>query len=160
VNVLRGALDALGLPVGPWLAAAKAAARRGEPDDTPVVVPDRPPLRLGTLRAHAFRIGPGQAVAYVTDCAFQPENRAKILALATGADHLFIEAVFLERDASVAAATRHLTAAQAGRLAREAGAKHLALFHHSARYLDTPDALRAEALAAFAGVDASGGVPA
>jgi ribonuclease Z len=160
VNVLRGALDALGLPVGPWLGAAKAAVRRGAPDDAPVAVPGRPPLRLGDLRARAFRIGPGQAVAYVTDCAFTPENRERILALARNADQLFIEAVFLERDAAVAAATRHLTAAQAGSLAREAGAKHLVPFHHSARYLDTPDALRAEALAAFAGGDASGAVPA
>ncbi|HEX2556082.1 MAG TPA: MBL fold metallo-hydrolase [Microvirga sp.] len=160
VNVLRGALDALDLPVGPWLNAAKAAVRRGEPDDTLVAVPHRQPVSLGALRARAFRIGPGQAVAYVTDCAFTAANRERILALARGADQLFIEAVFLEQDAAVAAATRHLTAAQAGRLAREAGARHLNLFHHSARYIDTPDLLHAEALAAFAGGEASGAVPA
>lgn len=160
VNVLRGALDALGLPVGPWLNAAKRALRAGGADDTPVAVPGRSPVSLGTLRARAFRVGPGQAVAYVTDCAFHAANRERILALARGADQLFIEAVFLERDGSVAAATRHLTAAQAGRLAREAGARHVTPFHHSARYLATPDALRAEAMAAFAGGPASGAVPA
>jgi ribonuclease Z len=98
----------------------------------------------------------------VTDCAFHGANRAKILALAEGADQLFIEAVFLDRDAGIAAGTRHLTAHQTGLLAREAGAKHMVPFHHSARYLDDPEALRREAMAAFIGNSAepvSGAMP-
>ncbi|HEV2603573.1 MAG TPA: MBL fold metallo-hydrolase [Microvirga sp.] len=150
VNVLRGALDNLGLPVGPWLNEAKRAVRAGMPDETLLAAGDRT-LALGDLRQSAFRVGPGQVVAYVTDCAFHDQNAAKILRLAQGADQLFIEAVFLERDATLAAGTRHLTAAQAGRLARQAGARHVHPFHHSARYLDTPDALRDELLAAFGG---------
>jgi ribonuclease Z len=98
-----------------------------------------------------LRIGPGQAVAYVTDAAATLENVESIIALARGADQLFIEAVFLERERALAQATRHLTAADAGRIARSAGAKHLQVFHHSARYIDDPEALRREAFAAYRG---------
>jgi ribonuclease Z len=108
-------------------------------------------VKLGELRREAFHIGPGQVVAYVTDTAGTPENEAKILALARDADQLFIEAVFLEEDAQIAARRLHLTAAHAGRMAREAGARHLVPFHFSPRYLDRPEALRAEVEQAFAG---------
>jgi ribonuclease Z len=149
VNVLRGTLDQMGLQPGPWLNEAKRAVRAGLPDLTPVPVPNGAALSLGELRERAFRVGRGQRVAYVTDCAFHAENEAAILRLANGADQLFIEAVFLERDAALATSTRHLTAAQAGRLARRAGARHATPFHHSARYLDTPDLLSREFTAAF-----------
>jgi ribonuclease Z len=160
VNVLRGALDEFGLPVGPWLNEAKRAVRMGLPEDTPIAVLERLTISLGELKVRAFRIGPGQAVAYVTDCAFHAENEAKILRLADRADQLFIEAVFLDRDAPLAEATRHLTARQAGDLARRAGARHVHPFHHSARYLETPDALREELMSALSETAASDGMPA
>jgi ribonuclease Z len=149
VNVWRGALDRLGLPVGPWLRDAKAAVRRGLPGETRVALGDGRSLELSELSAGALRIGPGQAVAYVTDAAATPENQNAIVALARGADQLFIEAVFLERDRALADLTRHLTAADAGRIAGLAEVRHLHVFHHSARYLDDPDALRREAFAAL-----------
>ncbi|HEX2136563.1 MAG TPA: ribonuclease Z [Microvirga sp.] len=149
VNVWRGALERLGLPVGPWLGEAKRAVRQGLPADTVVAVDEARRITLGDLAAQALRIGPGQVVAYVTDAAATAANEAAILALARGADQLFIEAVFLDRDRALAVATHHLTAADAGRLARLAGAKHLNVFHYSARYLDAPAALEQEALAAY-----------
>jgi ribonuclease Z len=156
VNVLQGALEAQGLPVGPWLAEAKRAARRGAPDETRIAVADGVTVALGALRETVLRLGPGQKVAYVTDAADTPENAARIVALARGADHLFIEAAFLEADRDVAARTRHLTAARAGALARAAGARHLTTFHHSARYLERPGAVEAEARAAFRGEGPTG----
>ena len=151
VNVWRGALDRLGLPVGPWLGEAKRAVRQGLPADTVIPVDEARRITLGELAAQALRIGPGQVVAYVTDAAATAANEAAIVALAHGADQLFIEAVFLDRDRALADATLHLTAADAGRLARLAGAKHLSVFHHSARYLDAPGALEQEASAAYRG---------
>ena len=148
VNVRTEGLAELGLVPGPWLQAAKTAVRREDPDDTPIAAGERV-LPLEVLRQRGFRIARGQRVAYVTDAAFTPQNARAIRALARDAHHLYIEAAFLQEDEALAAARRHLTARQAGTLAREAGARRITTFHHSPRYLDRPDALREEAEAAF-----------
>ncbi len=70
--------------------------------------------------------------------------------LAAGADLLLCEATFLESEAQLAAEYGHLTAAQAGRLAEEAGVRHLVLSHLSERY-PNPDGHLREASAVFGG---------
>lgn len=151
VNVWRGALERLGLPTGPWLAQAKNAMRRGAPDGDNIEIPGHGTVSLASLRQTVFRIGRGQVVAYITDAALHAENRRRAVALAEGADQAFIEAVFLHRDRALAEATHHLTAQTAGEIAREAGARHLTVFHHSARYLPDTKSLRQEALRAYEG---------
>jgi ribonuclease Z len=151
VSVRPEGLAQLGLSVGPWLKAAKSAVRRGEPDDRPIEAGEGNTRPLGLLREKAFRTAPGQRLAYVTDAAFHDANAARIRVLARNAHQLYIEAVFLDEDAAEAALRRHLTAGQAGRLAREAGGRRITTFHHSPRYLDRPQALAAEALRAFEG---------
>ena len=151
VNVWTEGLAELGLAPGPWLQAAKTAVRRQDPDDAPIEAGEGRTVPLGLLRGRAFRVAPGQRLAYVTDAAFTPDNAARIVALARDAHHLYIEAAFLQEDKALAQARRHLTAQQAGRLAREAGARRITVFHHSARYLDRREDLPREALAAFAG---------
>src|SRR2546430_1173442 len=89
------------------------------------------------------RRGPGFAFVMDTrlcDAAF---------ALADGADLVVCESTFLERDAELAAAYGHLTAAQAARVAAEAGARRLVLTHFSQRYPDDAE-FAAEAGAVFA----------
>jgi ribonuclease Z len=148
INIWKNRLDELGLPTGPWLQALKSAVRRGAPDDTPFTVgwQDRDgehqrEFALGELRERVLRVVPGQKIAYVVDTVYHEANARRIVALARDADILFIETVFLERDADRAARTRHLTAAQAGRLARAAGAKRAVPMHFSARYSDDFDVL-------------------
>jgi ribonuclease Z len=75
---------------------------------------------------------PGQRVAFVMDTRLCEGAEA----LAQDADLLICEATFLHRDARLAQDYRHLTARQAGRLAREAGARRLVLLHFSQRYPD------------------------
>jgi ribonuclease Z len=76
--------------------------------------------------------------------------------LAEGADLLFIEGGFLEVDAAEAARRRHLTASQAGTIARLAGVKRLQTLHYSPRYKDRSYTLIAEAEAAFFGSPGEG----
>lgn len=158
VNVWKNRVEAMGFRVGPWLNELKLAILRDDPDETPFRVwwrengdireTERP---LGELKAELTRIVPGQKIAYVTDVAWSKDNRAAIVALARDADLFYIEASFLDEDAELAARKRHLTATQAGRLAREAGAKRMIPFHFSLRYSDREDALRHEAEAACTG---------
>ena len=151
VNVWRNALDALGLPVGPWIDAAKQAHRDGRPDAHRIAVPGHGSVPLGLLRARVFRTGKGQHFAYAADCADTPANRARIISLAQGADVLFIEAHFTEADRAVAAQTFHLTARAAGEIARQAGARKVIPFHYSARYSGETAALEAEVRSGFRG---------
>ncbi len=57
--------------------------------------------------------------------------------LARDADVLLIEATYAGEEAGLAAENQHLCAADAGRIAREAGARSVALTHFSRRYTDT-----------------------
>jgi ribonuclease Z len=75
---------------------------------------------------------PGQRVAVVMDtglcdAAFE---------LAEAADLLVCESTFLSQDEALARDYGHLTAAQAARIAAEAGARRLVLTHFSQRYPD------------------------
>ncbi len=153
VNVMKDRLTEMGLAVGPWLARMKESLWSGAPPETPVEAPTPDggtrALTLGEVAEKAVRITPGQKIAYVTDAAGSPENEERILALANHADHLFIEAAFLHQDLSEAREKHHLTARQAGSLARRAGAKDLTVFHFSPRYAGREGELIAEARAAF-----------
>lgn len=157
VNIMKNRLDEMGLAVGPWLVKLKGAILRGEPDDTPietVSMGGRTAIEtrsLGELRDRAVRIVAGQKVCYVTDAGFTPENAEKIIGLAKGADYLFIETTFLDADAGRAAERHHLTARQAGELARAAGAVRVIPFHFSPRYSGREQELRDELEMAWTG---------
>jgi ribonuclease Z len=151
VNVWKSGLDELGLPTGPWLKEVKNAALRGVPDTVTFRGGDRSEreVTLGELKEKVLRIVPGQKVAYVTDAGYTAANAAAIVELARDADLLFIETAFLHEEERRAAEKRHLTARQAGLLAREAGAKRLIPFHFSPKHQDEEDLLVREALEAF-----------
>ncbi len=154
INVWRNRVDALGLAVGPWLRGFKEAILAKAPDDARIPVAWRAgggpeTLPLGALKSQIMQVTAGRKIAYVVDCAYTDANVEKIIALAQGADILFIEATFLEADAEAARQRRHLTARQAGTLARLCGAKRLATLHHSPRYRGQRELILSEANAAF-----------
>jgi ribonuclease Z len=158
VNVWKNRLAELGVPVGPWLKDLKDAVQRGAADETPVYArwKDRDGahervLPLGKLKAEVLRLAPGARIGYVTDVLYHEENARRIAALAAEADVLFIECVFLDEDRDQAVRKCHLTARQAGAIARAARAKRVVPFHFSPRYADRENDLRSELEAARAG---------
>jgi len=155
VNVWKNRIQEQGLTTGPWLATLKAAIHQGRPDDTPIAVERADgtldELSLGFLREEIVSIEPGQKVAYVTDAVFTPANETAIVALARDADILFIDAAFARADADLAAHHGHLTTAQAGSLARRAGAARVEPFHFSPRYEESEARMIAEVDVAFSG---------
>lgn len=87
-----------------------------------------------------------QSVAFVMDTAWCDGA----LALARGVDLLVCEATFSSREADLAERWGHLTAADAGRLARLAGVRRLVITHFSQRHADAAP-LATEAAAEFGG---------
>jgi ribonuclease Z len=160
LNVWKNGLEELGLPTGPWLRDLKGAVARGEPDDTPIPVLWKKEgtfrggtVSLGELKEKVLRIVPGQKIAYVTDAGYTPVNAEAIVDLARSADSLFIETAFTHEEERRAAEKHHLTARQAGWLARKAGAKRLVPFHFSPKHTEEGDRLISEAIRAFEGLD-------
>jgi ribonuclease Z len=159
VNIWKNRLEELGLGVGPWLRDLKRAIVSRQPDETPIsarwqddgrakqrVVP------LGELRDEVASLTPGKKIAYVVDAAHTSANVEAITALAKDATVLFIETPFLHADVKLARERNHLTACQAGNIARQAGAERIVSLHYSPRYEGRGGELRSEAEHAFRGV--------
>jgi ribonuclease Z len=161
INIWKTRLAGLGLPTGPWLQELKAAVLAQAPDATPIRAswrdrdgPHERTLPLGDLRSTVVQLVPGQKICYVTDVAYTDANAERIVALASGADVLYIEAPFAHEDSERARKRSHLTTRQAGELARRAGVALAIPFHFSPRYLEREAELRAQFDAAFRGADA------
>lgn len=77
----------------------------------------------------------GQKICYVADTLYNEFTEANIVRLANNADLFFCETHFAEEEANNAKETCHLTARQAGILARKANARRVIGFHYSPRYL-------------------------
>ena len=75
---------------------------------------------IGELKKGIARISQGQKITYIADIIGSPENIAKAVNLAKDSSHLFIEASFLDEDKGVARDKYHLTAREAGLIARKA----------------------------------------
>lgn len=155
VSVNRDRLEKLGLAPGPWLRDLKQAVRRAEPAEVEIRASTREggerTFVRGELAEEILLRGPGQKIAYVTDLGYTPENVATVCALARDVDLLVCEAAFLHEDEPLARSRMHLTARQAGELARAAGARRLAPFHLSPRYQGREREVFDEAAAAFGG---------
>jgi len=156
-NVWKVRLQERGLETGPWLQELKRLVLAGAGDDTPIALPDGRTASLGKLR-ELVTISPGQKIAYVTDVADTPANRAGIAQLASGADLLFLESRFAAADGEQARERAHLTTTAAGEIARAAGVRRLEPFHFSPRYDGEEDRMISEVMGAFEG--APGNAPA
>jgi ribonuclease Z len=76
---------------------------------------------------------PGRKFSFVTDTSYFPEIAEKV----EGTDFLICEGMFRDELEASAAEKKHLTAAQAARIAREAGGvRTMGLIHYSPRYTE------------------------
>lgn len=161
VNIKKTGLLEMGLPTGQWLLEFKRQVVRNEPDDTPVRIWLRTgggfeqELPLGELKEKLVIITPGEKISYVTDVLYNEDNCRRIVEFSSGSEILFIEATFSGEDVRRAREKYHLTAREAGDLARRAGAKRLIPFHFSPKYQGKGELLVGEALDAFKGEQAS-----
>jgi ribonuclease Z len=154
----RVRLEAMGLATGAWLRDLRQAVARGAPADMPILLRwrDRSGEHqqqrcVGELRTILRDPSPGRRIGYVTDLRFTEANRRALQGMLTGVDQLFIESVFLHAEADHAQRKNHLTARQAGLIARELGARYVEPFHFSPRYGGRQAELLAEVQAAWAG---------
>lgn len=131
-----------GIPSGPLYGQLKRGER--------VTLPD------GRTFDGADFCGPdlkGRSVVYCTDTIYC----RSAVELARDADLLIHEATFAEADEGLAVRSTHSTAAMAGRVGKEAGARRLVLTHISPRYFPGnqtgPEELLQEARAVFHGAE-------
>jgi ribonuclease Z len=156
LRIDKDRLIALGLGTGAWLRELKHAVLTGAPGETPIELRWRDRLgehavtrQVSQLRDVVLDVVPGQRIGYVTDLRYTEPNVEALSQLLDNADLLFIESVFLDEDAGHAARKNHLTAHQAGLIARRVKAKAVAPFHFSPRYQGRSAELIAEVQTAW-----------
>jgi ribonuclease BN (tRNA processing enzyme) len=114
-----------------------------------VRLPDGTTALASALAAELVEYEPARRLVYATDLADTADNRARLTALARGADVLICEASFTEADAEHAKRTGHLTARCCAEIALAAQVKRLIPFHFSRRYESDADVIYAELKAAL-----------
>lgn len=142
INIDNAKLKAFNFPVGPWLGAFKKAIREKKTESVFTIEGKR--WNFSEIEEIAS-ITKGQKLTYITDMLGSEENIEKAVGLARNSDVLYIETYFLDKDNDRAKERFHLTAKEAGRIAREAGVKRMEACHFSPKYMDNPDELVREA---------------
>jgi ribonuclease Z len=113
--------EALGVPRGPMWSMLQYG--------TAVSLPDGRTVHSREVLGERRR---GRKFCFATDTVAAPG----LADFARGSDLFICEGMFDEELAETAAEKRHLTAAQAARIARDAGVRRLGLIHYSPRYAD------------------------
>ena len=154
-NVNPDVLQRMELDSGPWLDELKRMLRASCPRETRLQIPLRSggkkELTVQEWRDLLITESKGQKIVYVVDNQYNETNAERILSLARNADLFYCEAPFAQAEEAIAKERFHLTATQAGMLARSARVRRLIPIHFSLRYQSEPDRLKEEALGAFTG---------
>lgn len=147
ININKAALLDRGLPVGPWLSKLKNTIRNKEPEETEFIINDR--IYCLKELMDIVTITKGQKISYVMDVSPMDENVQKIIQFVKDSDILFCEAYFLDRDRERAFERHHLTAAIAGKIARDANVGNLYIMHFSPKYRHSEQEIYEEAMRSF-----------
>jgi ribonuclease Z len=153
ININKAMLIERRLPVGPWLSDLKRALRENQQSSVSGQQSFEINKKVYSLKElkDIATITKGQKISYVMDVSPADENMEKIISFIKGSDILFCEAYFLEKDRDRANERHHLTAALAGKIAREANVGSLEIMHFSPKYRHCVDELYSEAMREFKG---------
>ena len=143
INIRKDRLKKRGLPPGPWLGKLKRYLQTGR-IGVRIALPDGSSEHVQTLANELVLVSPGKKLAYATDFADTPENRARVVDLVRNAHTLFCESTFCEAESDQAKRTAHITTRTCAEIAEAAGVARLVPFHFSRRYEKDPTAVYAE----------------
>jgi len=133
---------------GAWVQEALRLLRDGESLERILEI-DGGQFSLKTLADQYFAVSPGTRVAYITDTALSDASRPGLLRLAHKAARLYCDSFYSQAQMKQALQYRHMTATQAGELAKAAKVDQLILIHFSQRYFGKYEPLIEEARAVF-----------
>ena len=155
VNIRKECLEEMDYLSGSWLNKLKEDIYEGKPDTSLIKVPARGnkvlEKSLGRLKEELVMISPGQKISYIVDTVYNKSNKRDIVDLVKDSDIFFCESPFLAEEETRGQERYHLTARQAGLIAREANVKKLNVFHFSGRHTFRTEQLIQEAENAFQG---------
>jgi len=146
ISIDKDRLLKKGLKVGPWLTEFREMVTEGKIDGH-IIISGRRRKVSGLM--DIAREGQGLKLSYVTDIAMSSKNEKRLIPFIKNSDFFYCEGYFSETDRERAIERMHLTASEAGRIAKKAGTKRLAIMHFSPKYSDNPEMLVREAEAAF-----------
>ena len=155
VNIRKERLEEMNYLSGSWLNKLKEDIYEGKPDTCLIKVPTKGnkvlEKSLGQLKEELVMISPGQKISYIVDTVYNKSNKRDIVDLVKDSDIFFCESPFLAEEEARGQERYHLTARQAGLIAREANVKKLSVFHFSGRHTFRKEQLIQEAENAFQG---------
>ena len=155
VNICKDKLKKMHYQSGPWLKELKKCICEGKSDEyileVPSTIKGTQKKTLGQLKQELVLISPGQKISYVVDTIYNEANKKRIIDLARGSDIFYCESPFLAEEEARGQERFHLTARQAGIIARQAEVKKLNVFHFSGRHTLRTEQLIQEADEAFTG---------
>ena len=155
VNICKDRLAKMCYRSGPWLNDLKKYVCEGKSDEYLLevlsVAKGIQKRTLGQLKEELVLISPGQKISYVVDTVYNEANKRDVVDLVKESDIFFCESPFLAEEETRGLERCHLTARQAGLIAREANVKKLSVFHFSGRHTFRTEQLIQEAEEAFQG---------
>jgi ribonuclease Z len=146
INIRGDVIKEQGYQTGPWIGVLKEHILTGRLREhiSFQTVGGLKESSVMDLMDELVITSPGQKIGYITDIRYSQENIERVLSIASEADVLFIEAYYLHERGSQAYEKAHLTAAQAGMIARQLNAKKVVPMHISPRYHDRAEEIYRE----------------
>ncbi|MCR4316723.1 MAG: MBL fold metallo-hydrolase [Planctomycetes bacterium] len=137
IHINASELLRLEIPDGMWIRTLKEKAQSGEglgellPSNVYEVSSKHSIKSYQDAMMRLLEFSPGERIAYSVDFLYSEDSESRLAKLASRADLYFCEGYFQDEHEDRATEKCHLTASQAGRIAKAANVKNLVLFHFS-----------------------------